>query len=290
MRVRIWGCRGSLASPGPATVGYGGNTSCVEVRLDDGTILVLDAGSGMRSLGAAMGNRPDVPVHVLLTHLHLDHLQGLPFFGPFWEEGVEMHLWGPPSPTHDLAERVATYLSPPLFPIHLADVPSRPRFHDAPEQEWSIGPATVAAANVAHNGPTLGYRISCGGRSLAYIPDHEPWLGVGTTVLDPSWTSGYGLAEGVDVLLHDAQYFDEEYDSHMGWGHSSVTHVVELARAAGVRQLVLFHHDPSHSDADLERLLNRARELWGPDGSPPILAAEGMEVDLSSPRPAVVVP
>ena len=289
MNVRIWGCRGSLASPGPATVAYGGNTSCVEVRLDDGTVLVLDAGSGMRCLGSAMGVRPGVPVHILLTHLHLDHLQGLPFFGPFWQEGEEMHVWGPPSPTHDLASRVATLFSPPLFPVHLADVPSNPTFHDVPEEAWTIGPATVSACNVAHNGPTIGYRIECGGRSLAYIPDHEPWLGVGADTLEPSWISGYGVADGVDVLLHDAQYFEDEYDTHVGWGHSSVAHVVALAKAAGVRQLVLFHHDPSHSDEDLERLLVRAKELWGPDGHEPILAAEGMELDLSR-APAVVVP
>src|SRR6516165_6852052 len=178
MRARIWGCRGSLAAPGPDTVRYGGNTSCVEVRLDDGTMLILDAGTGIRPLGRYLHERGTTTVHLLLTHLHLDHLQGLGFFRPLFEEGIEVHIWGPRSPTVSLRDRTALYLSPPLFPVRLADVASTVTFHDAPDEAWTIGPASVTAVSVTHQGPTLGYRIDEGSQSLAYIPDHEPSLGV----------------------------------------------------------------------------------------------------------------
>jgi phosphoribosyl 1,2-cyclic phosphodiesterase len=286
VKVQVWGCRGSLASPGPATVRYGGNTSCISATLADGTVLVFDAGSGIRELGRALGKRPEVPVHIFLTHLHLDHLQGLAFFEPFWTEGVELHVWGPPSATQALDERVARYLGPPLFPIHLNDVPSHVIFHDVPEESVAIGSAIVRAGGVSHQGPTVGYRVDDRGRSLAYIPDHEPSLGLDITTLDVSWLSGYELLDGVDVAFHDAQYFDEEYDAHLGWGHSAISHTVTMGRRANVAQLVLFHHDPSHTDEDLDHLLARAVELWGDAPNPPVMAFEGMVLELS-PAPGV---
>ena len=178
MEARVWGCRGSLASPGADTVRYGGNTSCVEVRLESGHLLILDAGTGIRPLGAAMDGEPFDELHIFLTHLHLDHLQGLGFFRPLFRPGADIHVWGPASPVQSLADRIAIYLSPPLFPVRLADIPARITFHDAPEDGVTIGSATVRAASVAHQGPTVGYRIEENGRTLAYLPDHEPSLGV----------------------------------------------------------------------------------------------------------------
>jgi len=280
VKVRVWGCRGSLAAPGPRTVRYGGNTSSLGITLDDGTTLALDAGSGIRDLGNALGRTPSAPVHVLLTHLHLDHLQGLAFFAPLWHEDVELHVWGPPSSTQQLDERIAMYLSPPLFPIHLSDVPSKLVFHDVPDESFTIGTATITAHSVSHQGPTVGYRIEENGRTFAYLPDHEPSIGLDLTSLDVSWLSGFELADGVDVLFHDAQYSDEEYPSHVGWGHSAISHVVTIGRRANVRQLVLFHHDPAHSDDDLEQLLEVACRLWGGAPNPPLLAYEGMELVL----------
>jgi len=279
MRARIWGCRGSLASPGRRTVRYGGNTSCVEVRVDDDNVLVLDAGLGIRCLGNALDAGEPRAIHVLLTHLHLDHLQGLAFFRPFWSVGVELHIWGPASPTRGLAERIAGYLSPPLFPVHLSEVPSRPVFHDIPDEPWSIGRATVAGSPVSHQGPTAGFRIEGDGRSLAYIPDHEPALGTDLGTVDPEWVSGYGLSRGADVLLHDAQYSDAEYATHVGWGHSSISHAVDFGRVSQVGRLVLFHHDPAHSDVDLEAMRDQvvARQAGG---LPPVLAADDMTIDL----------
>ena len=282
MEAWIWGSRGSCATSGPDTVRYGGHTSCVEVRVPDGPTIILDAGTGLRELGRRVAERGDRVVHVLLSHLHLDHLQGLAFFSPLYDSGVELHVWGPPSPLRDLHERIALYRSEPLFPVNIADVPSQVHFHDAPEDGARIGPVEVWAASVAHQGPTVGYRLEHDGRSLVYIPDHEPAIASDIRRLDTSWISGYGLAAGADVLLHDSQYFEAEYPDHVGWGHSSIEHTVAFAQVAGVGQLVLFHHDPSHSDADLDAKGRRAAELWGPDGNPPVLAYDGMRVPVGA--------
>jgi phosphoribosyl 1,2-cyclic phosphodiesterase len=284
VRARVWGCRGSIASPGPGTLRYGGNTSCVEIRLADGSLAVLDAGTGMRALGDRLVADGAEVVHVLLSHLHLDHLQGLAFFKPLYLRGVQVHLWGPPSPVRSLADRVAAYMSDPLFPVNVTDVPCRLVYHDAPIDGANIGSAQVWASPVTHQGPTVGYRFEEAGRSLVYVPDHEPALGAGLRGSDISWVSGYGLAAGADVMFHDAQYTEDEYSDHVGWGHSSVSHVVEFAARADVRQLVLFHHDPAHTDEELEALRARAVQLWGDRPSPPVLGFEGMELVLEQDR------
>ncbi len=278
VRARIWGCRGSLPTPGPRTVRYGGNTACVEVATGAGR-LVLDAGTGIKALGATLA--PDEPVHLLLTHLHLDHVEGLRFFAPLWSPRCELHVWGPPSPLLSLRDRIARAVSPPLFPLELTDSPARIVFHDVPREPWELDGVTVAAQPVSHPGPTLGFRLEAGGRVLAYIPDHEPVLGVELDSLEPEWISGHALAAGADVLLHDCQFSEEEYPTRVGWGHSSVAHAVALAQRAEVRRLVLFHHDPDRGDDEVERLSARARELWGEGpGEPPLAAREGMTIDV----------
>ena len=279
MRVRIWGCRGSVATPGPETVRCGGNTSCIEVSLDDGSIFVLDAGTGIRELGAELAERGATHIHLLLTHLHLDHLEGLRFFAPLFDERVQIDLWGPRSPVLGLKERIRRSFSPPLFPIDLQDTPAQVTFHDVPGVPWSIGGAQLRASLVVHPGPTVGYRIDADGASFAYLPDHEPALAGRFDDRTRDWISGGSIAENVDLLLHDAQYFDEEYDEHLGWGHSSVGSAVAFAAAVRARRLVLFHHDPTHSDAILERLEEQARSI-GPDQGPPVLAREGMVLEL----------
>ncbi|MEA2646158.1 MAG: hypothetical protein QOE92_1241 [Chloroflexota bacterium] len=281
MRVTIWGCRGSVASPGPETVRYGGNTPCVEVRLADGTPVILDAGTGIRSLGARLLAERPAEIHLLLSHLHLDHLVGLGFFQPLFAPGMTIHLWGPQSPVESLEARISRYMSPPLFPVQLADVRADVVMHDVPEEPWQIGAATVTADPVSHQGPTLGYRLEEGGRTLTYIPDHEPAIGVDLEHVEQDWISGFRLADRADILLHDAQYSAEEYADHVGWGHSSINQVVTLAKRANARELVLFHHDPFHNDAELEALEVEARRLWGGSGTAPVLAYEGMELDLS---------
>jgi phosphoribosyl 1,2-cyclic phosphodiesterase len=280
MQVRIWGCRGSLAAPGADTVRYGGNTSCVEVRLASGHALVLDAGTGMRPLGVAMQQDLPVDLHILLTHLHLDHLQGLGFFRPLFSPGLDIQIWGPTSPVQQLEERIARYLSPPLFPVHLDDVPSNLSFHDAPETAVTIGSATVRAGKVTHQGPTVGYRIEEDGQALVYLPDHEPAIGTDLTTLSADWMSGYDLARDADLLLHDAQYHDHEYGAHVGWGHSSITDTIEFANKSGVGRVMLFHHDPYHDDDDLEELLVEARSKWRGADEQVQLASEHMTITL----------
>ena len=258
MKVTLWGTRGSLATPGPETVRYGGNTSCVEVTGPDGTRLVLDAGTGIRRLGATLG--PETGrVNLLLTHLHMDHIQGLGFFRPLDQPGQEVHIWGPPSTTLDLRARLSRYLSPPLFPIRLRELPCRLTLHDVPLQRFEIGAFTIVAALVCHPGPTVGYRISQDGISIAYIPDHEPALGAQRFPDKAEWTSGFDLAAGVDLLIHDTQYSATEYPHRVGWGHSAIPQALGFAAQAGVKRLVTFHHDPGRDDAALDRMVEEAR-------------------------------
>jgi phosphoribosyl 1,2-cyclic phosphodiesterase len=280
VRLTIWGCRGSVPTPGHDTVRYGGNTSCVEVSLDDGTILVLDAGTGIRRLGAELLDRGARHVNLLLTHLHLDHVEGLRFFGPLWDEDIAVDIWGPPSPLLSLRERIARSFSPPLFPVELCDVPARVRFHDLPRQRWTVEGASLAADLVVHPGPTVGIRIETATSSFAYVPDHEPALCGPIGDRSTDWLSGASIAGGVDMLFHDAQYFEDEYEQRIGWGHSSVADAVAFTRAVGARRVLLFHHEPMHTDDSLERLEARARSLSGSDEARPALAREGMVVDL----------
>jgi len=280
LRVTIWGCRGSVPTPGPETVEYGGNTSCVEVSLADGAVLVLDAGTGIIGLGLELTASDERRIHLLLTHLHLDHLEGLRFFAPLWDERVTLDIWGPPSPLVSLRERVSRSFSPPLFPIDMGDVPARIEFHDVPRQPWTIGSATLTADLVLHPGPTVGFRIQEGGSTFAYLPDHEPALAGAIEGKPRDWISGASVAESADLLLHDAQYTEDEYAERIGWGHSSVPDAVAYTRAVGARRLLLFHHEPARDDAALEQLEARARSLAGGNGLRAELAREGMTVEL----------
>lgn len=280
MRLTIWGCRGSVPCPGSDTVRYGGNTSCVEVSLDDGITLVLDAGTGIRRLGDALVDRGTRHVNLLLTHLHLDHVEGLRFFAPMWDEDIAVDIWGPPSPVASLRERIARAFSPPLFPVELGDVPARVRFHDLPREPWTVDGASIATALVVHPGPTAGVRIETATSSFAYIPDHEPALCGPIADRSTDWLSGGSIAAGVDMLFHDAQYFEDEYEQRIGWGHSSVADAVTFTHAVGARRVLLFHHEPKHSDVSLERLEARAQSLAGRDEVEPTLAREGMVVEL----------
>lgn len=266
MHVSLWGTRGSLAAPGAETARYGGNTSCVAVRGTDNTVVVLDAGTGVRRLGAHLppGLRR---LDLLLTHLHMDHIQGLGFFAPLYTPELAVHIWGPASTTLSLRARLMRYLSPPLFPVHLRDLPCKLELHEVPRRDFDVGEFRISSSLVCHPGPTVGYRIASSHGALAYLPDHEPALGSHAFPNDKEWTSGYKLAAGVDLLLHDAQYSHDEYADHIGWGHSSVHHAFEFATLAGVKCLVPFHHDPAHNDADIDRLISEATTTLRPSYS-----------------------
>ena len=265
MQVTLWGTRGSLATPGPDTARYGGNTSCVAVRGREGGVLVLDAGTGIRRMAATIDTSVR-RVDVLLTHLHMDHIQGLGFFGPLYRPGLDVHIWGPASVQMGLQARLMRYLSPPLFPVALSELPCRLTLHEVGETEVPIEEFRVAAARVCHPGPTVGYRITDSmGKVVTYLPDHEPALGPSAfPSLPREWTSGGVLAEDADLLIHDSQYTSQQYPSHVGWGHSSFAHVLEFASLVETKHLVPFHHDPGHSDVDLDRLLVEASDAYGP--------------------------
>jgi phosphoribosyl 1,2-cyclic phosphodiesterase len=243
----------------------------VELLTGEGDLIVLDAGSGIRQLGNHI-ERHHERVDILLSHLHMDHVQGLPFFRPLLNPEVETHIWGPISTTRDLRSLIARYLSPPLFPVRVRDLPNV-TFHDVTPSTFTIGSLEVMADLITHPGSTLGYRITEGDRSVAYLSDHEPAFGCGTFPDSPDWTSGYDLAAGAEVLIHDAQYNDEEYARRVGWGHTSVTQLGALAHMLEARNLVTFHHDPAHGDdelddlhAQLETLLNGTALIAGVPG------------------------
>ena len=284
MKITVWGARGSVPSPGPETNRYGGNTSCLQVTLSDGTTIILDAGTGIRSLGLSMTEA--ARTSILLTHLHLDHIQGLMFYAPAFSPRSEIMIWGPAAAEASLEARIARYISAPLSPVEVRELPCDVSFRDAPETEWKIGPATVRAASVSHRGPTLGYRITDGDISLCYIPDHEPALGVDLEELEPEWISGFELARDASLLIHDCQYTDEEYPAHVGWGHSSMSAALCFARRVTARQVLMFHHDPLHSDHALDRMRELALAQWSEAGGDPSqvsFAAERQEIVLGDP-------
>jgi phosphoribosyl 1,2-cyclic phosphodiesterase len=279
MRLDLWGTRGSVPAPGARTARYGGNTSCAQVTLSDGTTIVLDAGTGIRPLGLALDGATG-PIHILLTHLHVDHIQGLLFFAPLFRADAEVTIWGPPSP-RSLESRIGRYLSAPLAPVEVRELPAGPAFSACPAPEWEIGPATVQAQLVVHRGPTLGYRIVEGGSSLCYLPDHEPALGGPLDAYEDEWISGFALAHQASVLIHDCQYSDAEYASHRGWGHSCVGDTVDFAVRSGARRTLLFHHDPGRTDEQLDALGDDARARYGDRGPGSLeMAAEGARVEV----------
>ena len=283
MRLKVWGARGSVPAPGPQMNRYGGNTSCVQLSLAGGDELILDAGTGIRNLGIDL--TPGRRIHILLTHLHLDHIQGLMFFPPCFRPDSEITIWGPSSPEASLEDRIARYISAPLSPVEVRELPCSVSFRDTPVSEWEIGGATIRAEAVTHRGPTLGYRISDGETTVAYIPDHEPALGAPLEGLEPEWISGFDLAKEADMLVHDCQYTDEEYPGHIGWGHSAMSDTLTFARRVEAKRLMMFHHDPLHADEVLDDLGSAARTAWTGLGGDPTqleLAAEGMEVTVGT--------
>lgn len=280
MRARIWGCRGSIATPGPNTLRYGGNTSCVEVELPDGTSAILDAGTGIRELGQSGRFAAGQPIRIFLTHLHLDHVEGLGFFGPLHDPDAEIHIWGPDA-EQTLELRLRRLLSEPIFPVAIEDVAATVVVHAPPQEPLSIGGATISAALVHHVGSTLGFRVEGPGGSVAYLPDHEPAHGASDAALD----AALELSDRVSVLIHDSQYAEDEYERHVGWGHSSIRHAVRFAEQAGAGRVLLSHHDPSRTDDRMDEHLARGVALAR--AVEVAAAVEGAEIDLRASGAAV---
>lgn len=276
MKISLLGVRGSIPTTGVDTGFYGGNTSCVMVQ-EANSWLVLDGGSGIQkiNLPARLTRRVDV----LLTHLHIDHILGLGFFRPLFDPDMEVHIWGPVSATQSLHSRLSRYLSPPLFPVLLRDLPCKLVLHDMENSDFTIGPFQIMSRYIIHPGPTLGFRIAGGQSVLAFLPDHEPALGKNGLPTDSKWISGYDLAANADLLIHDAQYTAEEYAHKYGWGHSSMQDAILLAGRSGAKRLLLTHHDPFHTDDQLREYFARIRENLNPVFQV-ALAREGLVIEL----------
>jgi|SRR5688572_4196859 len=254
MKVKLWGVRGSIPVTDPKMEFYGGNTSCLDVW-EDGWQLVLDGGSGIQKFNIEH-KLENKRIDVLLSHLHLDHIQGLGFFRYFFDPLMEIHIWGPASSSQTLHSRLSRYLSPPLFPVLIRDLPCNLNLHEIENSTFRIGPFTIKSSYVIHPGPTVGFRIEGKNSVTTYIPDHEPALGSTGLIKDKGWLSGFDLAAGADLLYHDAQYTSPEYPVKSGWGHSSFEDAGLFASIAEVKQLLFGHHDPSRTDEQLNEIFS----------------------------------
>ncbi|WP_186510943.1 response regulator [Caenimonas sedimenti] len=299
MRVRFWGTRGSIATPGPGTTHFGGNTSCVEITTDAGDLLVLDCGTGAHPLATALMARARKPIHanILLGHTHWDHIQGFPFFSPAFVKGNTVAIHGPEGSHGSLHKVLAGQMEFTYFPVELNQLPAAITYHDLAEGIHTIGNVRVAAQFLNHPAQTLGYRIEADGAVVVYLVDHEPFS-------SELWRAGEqpGRIESIlhdgdrrharfmadaDLVIHDAQYTREEYEAKKTWGHSSYDYPVQLAAAAGVRRLALTHHDPSHDDGFVAEIEAQARALAATLGKEieVFCAYEGWEMNIE-PRAA----
>ena len=300
-RVKFWGVRGSIPVPGSSTVGYGGNTSCVEVRAD-GEIIILDAGSGMRELGIALeeefGAQP-IRCTLLISHTHWDHIQGLPFFLPAYHQKNSLRVLGYEGARASLAAVLAGQMETSFFPVSLRDMPSSISIEELKEMEFTIGKVKVQARFVNHPGICVGYRLATTNGTIAYFPDNEPYevlkLSQGKSDSDEARAFAADARSKLveflrytDILIIDAQYTDEEYAAKIGWGHGSLSSAVSLAIDAEVRKLFLFHHDPNHDDKMVENMVEAARMLVLESGRPIEVEAarEGAEIWLGAKVPA----
>ncbi len=275
MKLRIWGSTGSIASPGAAHTRYGGNTSCCEVVAADGERLILDGGTGVRDLGDTLAGID--PVHLVLTHVHLDHVQGLGFFAPFFSPGREVHIWGPPAGTGEFRDSLDAYFSHPLFPVTLDMLACDLQVHDLPGGSFEVGGFTVETSSVAHPGATVGVRVEADGAALAYLPDHEPMHGHGAVADDDG---ARALCSEANVVIHDAMYLDPHYERTRGFGHSSVSLMAEFMRTVeGAGALVPWHQDPSYGDDVRDTVIEAvARNL---DDLEVLAPFEGREIVIS---------
>jgi CheY-like chemotaxis protein len=288
MRVRFWGTRGSIAKPGPSTVRYGGNTSCVEVRAPDGTLIVLDCGTGAHGLGQAlMASGEPVRGHLLISHTHWDHIQGFPFFAPLFVPGNEWDVYAPSGLGRRLEVTLAGQMEYTYFPVTLEQLGATIRYHEITEGVFDLGSVHITARYLNHPALALGYRLEVGGVTLVYATDHEPHAPPGGAARgEPVHLEDQRHREflaDADVVIHDTQYTLEEYAQKVGWGHSPAEHVVDAVAAVGVGRLALYHHDPLRDDESLDRLVAACRERVAAAGlSTDVFgAAEGQVIDLT---------
>jgi len=294
MNIRFWGTRGSIPSPGKSTVKYGGNTSCVEVRVTN-QILIFDAGTGIRDLGNHLikefAAQPSVNIHLFISHTHWDHIQGFPFFMPAYAKNFQVNVYGPPARDKSLKDLLKFQMDSEYFPVPLGDLNAQIVMQEVREPFW-IGNAQITPFYINHPAMTLAYKVSEGGKTFIYASDNEPYRYTLHAARKDQLASQYGaeldqkfidFLTGADFLVSEAQYTLDEYRSKIGWGHSPIESVVEFAIKANVKQLALFHHDPAHDDATIDAMVKHAQSLILAQKSTIKCfgAAEGMEIKLA---------
>ncbi len=272
--ITFYGVRGSTPCSGEAVARYGGNTSCVVVTVPDEDPIICDLGTGLRYFGSDLASRTD-PFRgtALVTHLHWDHVQGLPFFTPVLHPEASLEIVGPVQQGCSLEEAMCGAIAPPMFPVALAELPGDIRFRELRSTSFEVGSAAISVFDVPHVGPTNGYRIDAGGASVAYLSDFQQPIEGGDDPAVPDEVLDH--IRGVDVLIHDAQYDPGEFAAKSTWGHCTVAYAVKVARAAEAARLVLYHHDPLHDDAWIDRAVEQACG-WAGGACEVMAAREGL--------------
>ena len=287
VKITFHGVRGSTPCDGPELARYGGSTSCVAVETAGQAPIIFDLGTGLRNFGvalAAQNRAAGFHGSVLLSHLHWDHVQGLPFFVPLHSPETTLDVYGPQQVEGPIGEVFGGMMCPPYFPIRTSDLAAALTFQDAGNDDFPIGTAKVRSRWIRHCGPTLGYRLEVNGISIAYLSDHGQGCVEGQSddfvpqeVLD--------LCDGVDLLIHDAQHTKEEFEQKRHWGHCTIDYAVHVARESGAQRLALFHHDPAHSDDQVDEILRDARDSAARTSAVEVLAAsEGLCLNLAPPH------
>lgn len=298
MKLKIWGCRGSIPTPGKETVKYGGNTPCIELRLDDNNLIILDSGTGIKNLGNhLMHTGQSIRGYIMITHPHWDHIQGFPFFKPVFISGNEFTIVGPSAKSKSLEQIIADQMDRVYFPVKLSELKADINFHPVGEEEFKIYDATVQTIYVNHPGFTLGYRITYNKKTIVYISDNEPFDREVTPHLynwekevidrfnsqrgDPNQRI-FDFVRGADLLIHDTTYTPEEYVEKIGWGHSHYLFTLRVAHEGEVKKLLLFHHDHNHTDKMVDEIYEHCkkevkRRKYKFKLS---IASEGMELDV----------
>jgi len=298
IKIKFWGVRGSIPTPGPRTTRYGGNTSCVEINFPNNPRFILDAGSGIRELGKELLKATEpVTSYIFLSHFHWDHIQGLPFFKPAFKPGNHFIIYGCDEPDVDLTKIISMQMNPIYFPVAVEDMRAKVEFRTAKEGTFQVEGVTVQSQFMNHPGYTLGYRFNFDGKSVIYISDNEPFRQLiegkasdqdsslrdrFENFVDNKEDQLISFISEADVLIHDTQYFPHEYEERITWGHSPYTYTVDIAVKARVKKLVLFHHDPDHDDKTVDKMAELSRErLESYNYSIPCIPArEGETIEL----------